>query len=121
MLDKEYIRPSVSPCGASVLFIKNKDGILRLCIDYQQLNIMTIKNKYPLPRSNDLFDQVGGENIFSKLHLRSGYHQVGIMDEDINKTTFRTRYRHYEFVIIMFGLTNAPKTLMCLMNSIFSQ
>jgi hypothetical protein len=97
LLDKEYIRPSVSPWGAPILFIKKKDGTLRLCIDYRQLNKMTIKNKYPLPRINDLFDQVGGEKIFSKLDLRSGYHQVRIKDEDINKTTFRTHYGHYEF------------------------
>jgi hypothetical protein len=88
LLDKEYIRPSVSPWGAPVLFVKKKDGTLRLCIDYRQLNKMTIKNKYPLPRINDLFDQVGGAKIFSKLDLRSGYHQVRIKDEDINKTTF---------------------------------
>jgi hypothetical protein len=111
LLDKEYIRPSVSPWGAPVLFVKKKYGNLRLCIDYQQLNKMTIKNKYPLPIINDLFDQVGGAKIFSKLDLRSGYHQVKIKDEDINKTTFRTRYRHYEFVVILFGLTNTPTTL----------
>ena len=79
-----------------------------------------IKNKYNLPRINDLFDQVGGEKIFSKIDLRSGYHQVKIIDEDINKTTFRTHCRHYEFVVILFGLTNAPTTFMCLMNYIFS-
>jgi hypothetical protein len=104
LLDKEYIRPSVSPWGAPVLFVKNKDDTLRLCIDYRQLNKTTIKNKYPLPRINDLFDQVGGAKIFSKLDLRSGYHQVRIKDEDINKTSFRKRYGHYEFVVIPFGL-----------------
>jgi hypothetical protein len=121
LLDKEYIGPSVSPWGALVLFVKNKDGTLRLCIDYRQLNKVIIKIKYPLPRINDLFDQVGGAKIFSKLDLRFGYHQVRIKDQDINKTTFRTRYRHYEFVVIPFGLTNAPATFMCLMNNIFSK
>jgi hypothetical protein len=118
LLDKEYIRPSVSPWGAPILFVKKKDKTLRLCIDYRQLNKMTVKNKYPLPRINDLFDQVGGANIFSKLDLRSGYHQVRIKDEDISKTMFKMRYGHYEFAVIPFGLTNAPTTFMCLMNSI---
>jgi hypothetical protein len=121
LLDKEYIIPSVSPRGAPILFVKNKDGTLRLCINYRQLNKMTIKNKYPLPKINNLFDQVGGAKIFSKLDLRSGYHQVSIKDEDINKTTFRTRYGHYKFIFIPFKLTNAPAMFMCLMNSIFSQ
>ena len=121
LLDKEYIRPSVSSWGALVLFVKKKDGTLRLCIDYRQLNKVTIKNKYPLPRINDMFDQVGGANIFSKLDLRSGYHQVRIKDQDINKTVFRTIYGHYEFVVIPFGLTDAPATFMSLMNNIFSQ
>jgi hypothetical protein len=114
LLDKENIRLSVPTWGAPVLFVRKKDVTLRLCIDYRQLNKMTIKNKYPLPRINDLFDQVGGAKIFSKLDLRSGYHQVRIKDEDINKTTFQTRYRHYEF-------TNAPSIFMCLMNNSFSQ
>jgi hypothetical protein len=121
LLDKEYIRPSVSPWGAPVLFVKKKDGTLRLCIDYRQLKKMTIKNKYPLPRINDLFDQVGGAKIFSKLDLRSNYHQVRIKDEDIRKKMFQTRYGQYKFVVIPFKLTNAPTTFMFLMNSIFSQ
>ena len=105
------------PWGAPILFVKNKDGTFRICIDYKQLNNMTIKNRYPLPHIDDLFDQVWGESVFSKIDLRSGYHQVRIKDEDAHKTTFRTRYGHYEFLVIPFGLTNAPATLMCLMNS----
>ena len=118
LIDKKYIRPSVSPWGAPVIFVKKKDGTMRLCIDYRQLNKMTIKNRYPLPRIDDLFDQLRGATVFSKIDLRSGYHQVRIKDEDIFKTTFRTRYGHYEFVIMPFGLTNAPAVFMCLMNNI---
>jgi hypothetical protein len=88
MMDKGYIRPNVSPCGAPVLFVKKKDGTLRLCIDYIQLNKVTIKNKYPLPKIDDLFDQLGGASIFSKIDLRSGYHQVRINGEDIHKNRF---------------------------------
>jgi hypothetical protein len=121
LLDKEYIKPSVSPWGALVLFVKKKDGTLRLCIDYKQLNKVSIKKKGPLPRINDLFDQVGWAKIFSKLDLRFGYYNVRIKDQDINKTAFRTIYGHYEFVVIPFGLTNTPATFMCLMNNIFSK
>jgi hypothetical protein len=121
LLDKEYIRPSVSPWGAPTLFVNKKDNTLRLCIDYRQLNKVTIKNKYPLLGINDLFDQVGGAKIFSKLDLRFGYHQVRIKDQDINKIAFRRRYRHYEFIVIPFRLTNAPATFMFLMNNIFIQ
>jgi hypothetical protein len=119
MWDKGYIRPSVSPWGAPTLFVKKKYVTLRLYIDYRQLNNMTIKNKYPLPRIDDLFDQLRGATIFSGIDLRSGYHQVRIKYEDINKTNFRTRYGHYEFVVVPFGLTNAPTTFMFLMNNVF--
>jgi hypothetical protein len=121
LLDKEYIKPSVSPWGALVLFVKKKDGTLRLCIDYKQLNKVSIKKKGPLPRINDLFDQVGSAKIFSKLDLRFGYYNVRIKDQDINKTAFRTIYGHYKFVVITFGLTNTPATFMCLMNNISSK
>lgn len=119
LLDKNYIRGSVSPWGAPVLFVKKKEGTLRMCIDYCQLNKLTIKNKYPLPQIDELFDQVKGATVFSKIDLQSGYHQIRIKEEDIAKTTFRTRYGHYEFVVLPFGLTNSPATFMCLMNNVF--
>jgi hypothetical protein len=98
--------------------VKNKDGTLRLCIYYIQLNKTTIKKKYPLPRIYELFDQLGDASIFLKIDLRSGYHQVHIKYEDIHKTSFRMRYGHYEFVVVPFGLTNALATFMCLMNNV---
>jgi hypothetical protein len=119
LLKKGYIRPIVSPWGAPVLFVKKKDGTLRLCIDFRQLNKYTIKNKYPLPLIDDLFDQLRGEKIFSKIDVRAGYHQVRIKEEDVHKTTFKTRYGNYELVVVPFGLTNAPVVFMCLMNDIF--
>jgi hypothetical protein len=119
LLKKGYICPSVSPWGAPVLFVKKKDGTLRLCIDFRQLNKVTVKNKYPLPRIDDLFDQLKDVKVFSKIDLRSGYHQVRIKDEDISKTAFRTRYGHYEFNVVPFGLSNAPYVFMCLMNGVF--
>ncbi|GJV20901.1 putative reverse transcriptase domain-containing protein [Tanacetum coccineum] len=106
--DKGFIRPSSSPLGASVLFVKKKNGSYRMCIDYRELNKLTVKNRYPLPRIDNLFDQLQGSRVYSKIDLRSGYHQLRVCEEDIPKTTFRTRYGHYEFQVMPFGLTNAP-------------
>nr|GFA89338.1 putative reverse transcriptase domain-containing protein [Tanacetum cinerariifolium] len=105
-----------SPWGASVLFVKKKDGSFRMCIDHRELNKLTVKNRYPLSRIDDLFDQLQGSRVYSKIDLRSGYHQLRVREEDIPKTTFRTRYGHYEFQVMPFGLTNAPAVLMDLMN-----
>ena len=121
LLDKRFIRPSASPWGAPVLFVKKKDGSIRFCIDYRELNRVIIKNKYPLPRIDDLFDQLQGAQVFSKTDLRSGYHQLKIKGKDIPKTTFQTRYGHYEFLVMPFGLTNAPTASMDLMNRVFHE
>ncbi|GJR71970.1 putative reverse transcriptase domain-containing protein [Tanacetum coccineum] len=116
--DKGFIRPSSSPWGAPVLFVKKKDGSFRMCIDYRELNKLTVKNRYPLLRIDDLFDQLQGSRVYSKIDLRSGYHQLRVHEEDILKTAFRTRYGHYEFQVMPFGLTNAPTIFMDLMNRV---
>ncbi|XP_020262691.1 uncharacterized protein LOC109838678 [Asparagus officinalis] len=119
LLHRGLIQPSVSAWGAPVLLVGKKDGSKRMCIDYRELNAVTVKNKYPLPRIYDIFDQLGGSRVFSKLDLRSGYHQVKVKDSDVPKTAFRTRYGHYEFLVMPFDVTNAPATFMNLMNLVF--
>jgi hypothetical protein len=119
LLDKGYIHPNSSPWGCPALFVKKKDQSLRLCVDYRLLNVVTIKNKYPLPRIDILFDQLAGAKVFSKVDLCSGYHQIKIRPEDIPKTGFSTRYGLYEYLVMSFGLTNAPAHFMYLMNSVF--
>ncbi|GJU70554.1 putative reverse transcriptase domain-containing protein [Tanacetum coccineum] len=117
--DRGFIRPSSSPWGAPILFIKKKDGSFRMCINYRELNKLTMKNRHPLPRIDDLFDQLQGSIIYSKIDLRSGYHQLRFREEDIPKTEFRTRYGYYEFQVMPFGLTNAPAVFMDLMNRVY--
>jgi hypothetical protein len=119
LLEKGYIRPSTSPWAAPVRFVEKKDGMKRMCIDYRALNEVTVKNKYPLPRIEDLFDQLRGASVFSKIDLRSGYHQLRIWPSDIPKTTFITKYGQYEFTVMSFGLTNVLAYFMYLMNSVF--
>ncbi|GJU20586.1 putative reverse transcriptase domain-containing protein [Tanacetum coccineum] len=116
--DKGFIRPSSSPWGAPVLFVKKKDGSFRMCIDYRELNKLTLKNRYPLLRIDDLFDQLQGSSVYSKIDLRSGYHQLRVREEDIPKMAFKTRYGHYEFQVMPFCLTNAPAVFMDLMNRV---
>jgi len=119
LLDKGFIRPSSSEWGCPALFVKKKDQLLRMCVDYRPLNAVTIKNKYPLPWIGILFDQLSKAKVFSKIDLRSGYHQIKIRPQDIPKTAFSTRYGLYEYLVMSFGLTNAPAYFMYLMNSVF--
>jgi hypothetical protein len=121
LLDLGLIRPSVSPWGAPFIFVRNKDGSWRICIDYRQFNKATIKNQYPFPIIDDLFDQMKGATIFSKIDLRSGYHQLWIKEEDIPKTVFKTRFKHCEFTVLPFGLTNTSRVFMSLMNGVFRE
>ncbi|GJY76050.1 putative reverse transcriptase domain-containing protein [Tanacetum coccineum] len=116
--DKGFIRPSSSPWGAPVLFVKKKDGSFHMCINYRELNKITVKNRYPLLRIDDLFDQLQGSSVYLKIDLRSGYHQLRVREEDILKTAFRTRYGHYKFQVMPFGLTNALTVFMNLMNRV---
>ena len=119
---KEYIRPSTSSWGCPTIFVKKRDtNIPRLVVDYRPLNAVTIKNKYPLPRINDLFDQLEGARVFSKIDLRSGYFQLSIREQDIPKTAFTTRYGLYEYTVMPFGLTNAPAYFMNMMNKVFME
>src|ERR1051325_10411682 len=119
LLEKKFIRPSVSPWGAPVFLVKKKEGSMRLCVDYKQLNKVTIKNRYLLSRIDDLMDQLVGACVFSKIDLRSGYHQIRVKAEGIQKTAFRTRYGYYEYSVMPFGVTNAPGVFMEYMNRIF--
>ena len=121
LLAKGYIRQSKSPYGAPVLFVDKKDGKLRLCVDYRALNKVTVKNSYPLPRIDDLFDRLAGAKYFSRIDLRSRYHQIWIAQGDEEKTACRTRYGSFEFLVMPFGLCNAPATFTTLMNNIFHE
>ena len=119
LLSKGFNRPSISPWGVPILFVKKKDGSLWLCIDYRQLNKVTIRNQYPFPRIDELFDQLQGSRVYSKIDVRSGYHQLRVQEGDVPKTAFKIRYGHYEFLVMSFGLTNAPTAFMDLMNQVF--
>lgn len=119
LFDKGFIHPSVSTWGAHMLFGKKRDGSMRLCIDYRQLNSITIKNIYPLSRIDDLFYQLQSATVFSKIDLQYEYHQLKVKGEDLPKTTFKTRYGHYDFLVMPFGLTNALGAFMDLRNKVY--
>jgi hypothetical protein len=121
LLEKGFIHPSSSPCRAPMIFVPKKDGTQRLCVDYHTLNEVTIKNKYPLPRIDDLFDQLRGACVFSKIDFRSGYHQLKIRECDIPKTAFVSWYGLYEYTVMSFGLTNAPAYFMYMMKNVFME
>ncbi|PKU84756.1 RNA-directed DNA polymerase [Dendrobium catenatum] len=121
LVDRGFVRPSVSPWGAPVLFVKKKNGTLHICVDYRDVNKVTIKNKYPLPWIDDLFDHLSGSSVFSNIDLRSGYYQVKAKEADVLKIAFSTRYGNYEFLVMPFGVTNAPAVFMDLMNRVFKE